>query len=310
MIITVTPNPAIDRFVTVRDFFPGGLNRVLGTRCFSGGKGNNVARIIHGVDARCVATGFLSGQVGMGLEQSLTREGVECAFVYTSGETRTNTKIIDEKTRVCTELNESGPPASDSDVQRLEEKLAAITGKEDIVVFSGSVPEGLPEDIYARLIRFAKSIGAKIVLDADGAFLREGIRANPDAIKPNIHELSKIAGKELVTPLAVASTVRALRLAEDRTVLVSMGRDGAMLFHNGSAWIADAPDVPVVSTVGAGDAMTASLAISLNDGTSDEDVLRDACAYAAGAVMSEHFEHLTPKSILAHRENIRVRRFK
>lgn len=310
MIITVTLNPAIDRFITVRDFCPGGLNRVRDTRCFSGGKGNNVARIVHTADVRCVATGFLSGQTGRGLEQSLKKEGIDCAFVYTVGETRTNMKIIDEKTRACTELNESGPPAFDSDVKRLEEKLAEITDERDIVVFSGSVPEGLSEDIYTRLIRSAKSAGAKTVLDADGVFLREGIRANPEAIKPNIHELSRIAGKDITTPLEVALTVTELRLAEDRLVLVSMGRDGAILFHNGSAWIADAPKVPVVSTVGAGDAMTAALAVSLTEGMTDEDILRDACAYAAGAVMSEHFEHLTRKSIRTHRPNIRINRFR
>lgn len=308
MIITVTLNPAEDRFVTVRDFRPGGLNRVLSTRSFSGGKGNNVAGMVCRMGISCTATGFLSGRTGANIEESLTAAGVECDFLYTPGESRTNIKIIDEGSRICTELNEAGPPAAPGDADHLEETVARIARKGDVVVLSGSVPEGIPEDIYARLARKARSLGALVVLDADGPSFVEGIRANPDAIKPNLHELSGLAGRVLETVEETAGAVRAMHLAEGRKVLVSMGPYGAMLFSNTSGWFAEAPDVPVRSTVGAGDSMTAAIAVGLMSGQSDEEILRHAAAYAAAVVMSEHFECLTEEYVIGLLEKVRIHR--
>lgn len=308
MIITVTLNPAEDRFVTVRDFRPGGLNRVLSTRSFSGGKGNNVAGMVCRMGISCTATGFLSGRTGANIEENLTAAGVECAFIYTPGETRTNIKIIDEGSRICTELNEAGPPAGSEDTARLEETVARIARKGDVVVLSGSVPEGIPEDIYARLTRKARSLGALVVLDADGPSLIEGIKASPDAIKPNLHELSGLTGRTLETAEDAAEAVRAMHLAEGRKVLVSMGPRGAMLFSNTSGWFAEAPDVPVRSTVGAGDSMTAAIAVGLLSGQSDEEILRHAVAYAGSVVMSEHYECLTEESVTGLLEKIRIHR--
>lgn len=309
MIITVTLNPAIDRIVTVRDFRYGGLNRVVRSERFSGGKGNNVALIVHRLGFPCTATGFLSGHPGRELEKDLADEGLCCVFVYTPGETRTNTKIIDENTRVCTELNESGPQVSISDIERLEQILSQITKEGDTVVFSGSVPYGLPEDIYARLIRIVRRAGARTILDADGPFLREGIRANPDAIKPNIDELSRLVGRTVMTPEEIVAAVRELRPDEERKVLVSMGSGGSMFFSGDEIRIMDAPSVPVVSTVGAGDAMTAALAIGLSEGRNDEEIFENAGAFSAVTVMSEHFERMDTETISEARKMIRIRRF-
>jgi 1-phosphofructokinase len=190
----------------------------------------------------------------------------------------------------------------------LEETVARIARKGDVVVLSGSVPEGIPDDIYARLTRKARSLGALVVLDADGPSLIEGIKASPDAIKPNLHELSGLTGRTLETAEDAAEAVRAMHLAEGRKVLVSMGPRGAMLFSNTSGWFAEAPDVPVRSTVGAGDSMTAAIAVGLLSGQSDEEILRHAVAYAGSVVMSEHYECLTEESVTGLLEKIRIHR--
>ncbi len=309
MIITVTLNPAEDRFVTIRELRPGGLNRVLGTKSFSGGKGNNVADMVRRMGFLCIATGFVSGRTGAGIKDSLNAVGVECAFVPTPGETRTNFKIIDESTRTCTELNEAGPSATPEDVKKLEETLARISRKGDVIVFSGSIPEGIGKDIYARLIRTAKSLGALAILDTDGPPLAEGIQANPDAIKPNLHELSGLAGGRVGTAEEVAGAVRALGLSKKSRVLVSMGAGGAMLFAGESALFAEALEIPVRSTVGAGDAMTAAIAVGLSQEKSDEEILRHAVAYAAASVMSDHFECLTTESVAGFLGKVRIRRY-
>jgi 1-phosphofructokinase len=308
LIVTVTLNPARDRFVTVQNFLAGGLNRISRDRSFSGGKGNNVAEIICRMGFPCVATGFLAGQTGRLLERSMSEIGVEGAFVYTDGETRTNIKIMDEKTGVCTELNEQGPPVTEADTERMERTLCQIVSAGDVVAFSGSAPDGLPVDIYARLIRSVKTLGAKTILDADGSLLREGLRANPDAIKPNIDELSRLVGEKIRTPETAVTIIKNLHLAENRMVLLSMGTNGAMLFSGNSIWLMDAPNVSVVSTVGAGDAMTAALAIGLTCGAMEEDILRNAGAFAAMTVMSEHFERLSKETVSECLSTIQIRR--
>lgn len=308
MIITVSLNPAVDRYITVRDFSPGGLNRVLYSRSFSGGKGNNVASVLHRMGVPCLATGFMSGNAGRGAEAGLADQGIRCAFVYTSGETRTNIKITDESSRSCTELNESGPPASSEDLTHLEKTLKKRVQAGDVVVFSGSLPEGIEPGAYARLMIEMKKQGARTVLDADDEALGEGLRSSPEAIKPNIDELSRLAGRILMTPEEIIAAVREIRKSEDQKVLVSMGDRGAMLFGKVSVLYAQAPDVSVVNTVGAGDAMTAALAIGLSSGADDETLLRRSVAFAAASVMSEHFECLTEEYVIGNMDKIRIRR--
>jgi fructose-1-phosphate kinase PfkB-like protein len=169
--------------------------------------------------------------------------------------------------------------------------------KGDIVVFSGSVPTGLSGDTYRRLILLAKNIGADTVLDADGAFLREGVEAAPTAVKPNLPEFLRLFDLTSDSRDKIESGVSALLSKDIKRILVSLGPEGARLISEGGMLFAPAMNVPVVSTVGAGDAMTAALALSIEKGWGDEDCLRQACAYAAATVMSEHFERVENETV-------------
>lgn len=297
MIITVTLNPAVDKTMIVRDMIFGSLNRVSSVSRYPGGKGNNVARIICQTGGRCLASGFLPGNSGKTIEELMIKDGIPCDFVYTGGETRTNTKLIDETTRLCTELNEPGPEATEGDLRRLEDKLRANVRKGDIVVFSGSVPRGLPDNTYRRLILLAKSIGADTVLDADGVYLREGVEAAPTAVKPNLPEFLRLFDLTSDSRDKIESSVAALLSKDIQRILISLGPEGARLISGSGMLFAPAMDVPVVSTVGAGDAMTAALALSMEKGEDDEYCLRRACAYAAATVMSEHFERVSCETV-------------
>lgn len=297
MIITVTLNPAVDKTMIVRDIVFGSLNRVCSVSRYPGGKGNNVARIVCQMGGRCLAMGFLPGNSGKIIEDRMTRDGIPCDFVYTDGETRTNTKLIDDKTRICTEFNEPGPEATEEDLYRLEDKLRVNVRKGDIVVFSGSVPVGLPDNTYHRLILLAKSIGADTVLDADGVYLREGVEAAPTAVKPNLPEFLRLFDLTSDSRDKIESSVAALLSKDIKRILVSLGPEGARLISESGMLFAPAMNVPVVSTVGAGDAMTAALALSMEKGWNDEDCLRHACAYAAATVMSEHFERVGSETV-------------
>lgn len=297
MIITVTLNPAVDKTIIVRDIVLGSLNRVCGVSRYPGGKGNNVARIVCQMGGRCLATGFLPGNSGRIIEDMMRRDGIPTNFVYTCGETRTNTKLIDETTRICTELNEPGPDATEEDLCKLEDKLREIVRTGDIVVFSGSVPGGLADDTYRRLILLSKNLGVDTILDADGVYLREGVEAAPTAVKPNLPEFLRLFDLTSDAPEQIESSVSALLSKDIKRILVSLGPDGARLISENGVLFAPAMDVPVVSTVGAGDAMTAALALSMEKGEDDGECLRRACAYAAATVMSEHFERVEEETV-------------
>lgn len=227
----------------------------------------------------------------------MRRDDIPVDFVYTSGETRTNTKLIDETTRICTEFNEPGPEVTEEDLRKLEDKLRENVRAGDVVVFSGSVPGGLPDDTYRRLILLSRSLGADTILDADGACLREGIKAGPTAIKPNLPEMLRLTGLKSNDPDLLDASGSALLQKGIRRILVSLGPDGARLFSESGVLFAPALDVPVVNTVGAGDAMTAALAMSMEKGSDDGSLLRLACAFAAATVMSEHFERVEDETV-------------
>lgn len=310
MIITVTLNPAVDKTMIARDITIGALNRICGVSRYPGGKGNNVARIVCQMGGRCLATGFLSGNSGKMIEEMIQKDGIPCDFVYTAGETRTNTKLIDETTRICTELNEPGPAASEEDLQKIEDKLRSIVQKGDIVVLSGSIPPGLPDDTYRRLILLSKSLGASTILDADGACLREGIAAAPTAIKPNLPEWERFLEKESDASDNSSSAAATLLSKGIKHILISLGPDGARLISDSGVLFTPAINVPVINTVGAGDAMTAALALSLENDEDDEDCLRRACAYAAATVMSEHFERVGIETVSELLPGVSISRIK
>lgn len=297
MIVTVTLNPAIDRTLFVRRLTVGTLNRAEEVRKAPGGKGNNAALVVARMGRKCLATGFLSGHSGRYIENALTAENVPCDFVYTAGETRTNVKIVDRDTCVCTEMNEPGPAATQADYLLLEQKLLSVVRKEDVVVFSGSVPHGLPDDIYRQMICTVKAIGAGTLLDTAGPFLQNGLEALPTGIKPNIDELSRLMGREIRSVEDAADSAGELLKRGIEYVLISLGSGGAVLRTKRGAFYSPAADVSVVCTVGAGDVMTASMAFGLMENMTDEEMLKMASACAGAAVASKHFECISKNSI-------------
>lgn len=287
MIITVTLNPALDKTVQISGFTIGGVNRVESSRFDIGGKGINVAKVIRNLGHECTAMGFLSGRSGQYIEKCLEEIGIDCDFVHTAGETRTNIKIADMLRQTNTDLNENGPTVSPKAIEELEERLLNRVSAGDIVVFSGSVPPGVDCDIYRKWITLMKSIGADTILDADGELFCRGIMAGPGAVKPNVHELEIFCHRPLQTPEEVMEEAGKMFSYGVDTVLVSMGSLGAILLSKSR--MIHSPGLPVMveSTVGAGDAMVAALAIARQRGDCAEDTLRLAAACGTASVMTQ-----------------------
>lgn len=284
MIITVTMNPAIDKTIEIDELHRGGLNRIKKVEYDAGGKGINVSRTIHELGGTTTAVGFLGGNTGKTIENVLKRKGIACDFIWVEGETRTNTKVFEEKGGV-TELNEPGPVISDEQMEAFLQKLEEYAGKDTLIVLSGSVPSGVDKGIYGIITERVHKKGAKVLLDADGELFRKSLASKPDIMKPNREELAEFAGiSENISPEALIKIAEKFQADGTETVAVSMGKSGAMMFMGDYKVKCPAVPVRAHSTVGAGDAMVAGLAYAWENGLSEEETVRLCMAVSAGAV--------------------------
>lgn len=279
---TVTLNPAVDKTVTVEHFAFGELNRIKSIRTDAGGKGINVAKVLQRFSAPVMALGLQAGHEGKVIMDKLRERGIPCHFIEAEGETRTNLKVVDERTKQTTELNEAGFTPSEAHLEQFTRHFEQSLGEASFVVLGGSLPPGTPVDFYRRLIEMAKRSGVRIILDADGQALAQGIEAAPYALKPNIHELEALFGSAFTTDEQIVGAAQMLIGKGISYVMVSMGGEGSILVSEKEAIRAKPFPITPVSTVGAGDSMVAAMAYSFLYNKSFEDIAR--WTSAAGTV--------------------------
>lgn len=288
MIVTVTPNAALDKTVVVPGFSVGQTNRGAIDRIEVGGKGINVARTLRELGCPVVATGFLAGDGGREIAALLGQQGIDTDFVVVPGETRVNLKIVDPLAGLETEINEPGCEIPADALVALAARLKALARRAALMVFAGSLPPGLPADTYARFIRLAREEGVPTVLDAAGAALKHGIAAGPDLVKPNRAEVEELLGIGLVDDDALASAVRRLLAMGARSLVISLGAKGALSASPAGAWRARSAALAARNTVGAGDAMVAALACALTRAVTPPEALRLAVAAGAAVAAGVH----------------------
>ncbi|WP_370949469.1 1-phosphofructokinase family hexose kinase [Amycolatopsis sp. cg5] len=268
MIVTVTPNAALDVTYTVDSFRPGETHRVRSVRQRAGGKGVNVARVLHalGADVRAIAT--IGGRTGHAFSDDLAASGIPARLVPIAGETRRTTTVLGDTTTL---LNEPGPEVTQAEWAALDR--AAQSQDPDVLVCSGSLPPGCPADGYATLL------SGLSILDTSGDALLAGLKAKPTVVKPNLDELREVTG------LADTESAAAeLRKAGAGTVIVSLGKDGMLAVTQAGTWHATPTEVLTGNPTGAGDAAVAAIALGLLRRDSWPRILRDAVALSAAAV--------------------------
>lgn len=286
MIYTVTLNPALDKTVEIPSLTVDSVNRITTMRTDPGGKGINVSKVIKKLGSESIARGILGGDTGRAICSALEAMGIKTGFWFVEGETRTNLKIIDPVNHTNTDLNEPGVTVSEEILRGLLQELLLEVNAEDIIVLSGSLPKGAPEDTYGTWVRACKGTGAKVILDVDGKLLTAGIEASPYLIKPNNYELSVLMGRELKTPEELEEAAQHLMEQHGiAKVVVSMGGEGALYVTGEGTVYAEGLKVPVKSTVGAGDSVVAALATAEESGMSLEDTVRLSMASGAANVM-------------------------
>lgn len=188
MIYTVTLNPSIDFIVRLDTLTIGEVNRMTSDDKFVGGKGINVSRVLKHLGIDNTATGFIGGFTGRFITDGLAAEGIATQFVEVADDTRINVKV---KAGEETEINGAGPRISDEKLAELESILAGLTS-DDTVVFAGSAPSSLGNQVYNTLIPIAKQAGAEVVCDFEGQTLLDALNYQPLLVKPNNHELAAI----------------------------------------------------------------------------------------------------------------------
>jgi 1-phosphofructokinase len=279
-IVTVTLNPAIDQTVFVDQLVPGSVHRVSRSQRQAGGKGVNVATMLALGGAQVVVSGFLGAANAGIFEQHFQAHALRDAFVRVAGETRTGIKIVDTRANDTTDLNLPGPAPSAAQCGQLTERLLELVEPGRWFVIAGSLPAGLEPAFLAELIQRLRGAGAKVAVDSSGAALAAAVEAGVDLAKPNEHELAELLGAELNDLDAILSAARKLCHERIPNLIVSLGGQGALFLSADAELRARAPEVQVVSTVGAGDSLLAGYLQGLLRGESPADCARLATVYA------------------------------
>lgn len=285
MIITMTPNPALDRTLTVPEIVFDEMVRASDSQLDLDGKGVNVSKALRALGAETLIMGFAGGAAGDTLERGLQALGFATAFTRVAGETRTNTIIIDARSQRYVKANESGPRLRPAEIAALLAQVRERVQPGETWIFSGSLPPGAPADLYAQLIGLVQSHGARALLDASGEPLRRGCGASPYLVKPNALEAAELIGK----PVADDETARqatAFFLAQGiELVALSLGAEGLRLSTRETTLHARPPEVQALNPVGAGDALLAGIAWALEHGMGLEDLARWGVASGTAAAM-------------------------
>jgi 6-phosphofructokinase 2 len=297
MIATVTLNPSLDRTITVDGLVVDETNRWTSTRLYAGGKGIDVSRAIHEMGGKTVAYGFVGGVAGRTVEILLDEEGVPFSFTPIEQETRTNFIIGDTKTAQQTRIDAPGPRISKREFERFHSKMRRISPRPDLMVVGGSIPPGLPVEIYYDIISEAKSFGIRCMLDSEGKWLEAGIKARPYLVKSNIHETEMLAGREMADEPSIIEAARDLVSMGTQIAVISRGKDGIIAATGDEVIRAVPPEVKVKSAVGAGDCLIAGMAIKLARGQQLLEACRLATAMGTACV-------LTPGTELCHRADV------
>jgi 1-phosphofructokinase family hexose kinase len=292
MIITVTLNAAIDKTLAVPNFRLGRRHRAVEQTSMAGGKGVNVARALKRLGQPVIATGVAGGPTGTRIIEQLTEEAILNDFVRIREESRTSTAVVDPTTGDQTEINEKGPAVSQAELDLFVDKLLYLAKGAAMCVFSGSLPRGVPDELYAQLIAEINRLGVLTILDSEGEALRLGTRAEPGVVSPNEPEAEELVGHEFSDDEDRSAAMRESVELGASEVLMTLPSGCLGLVRDGQERVLfsgriDAGMVEARSTVGSGDAFLAGMVAARYSGGTAADCLR--FAVACGAESVQHF---------------------
>lgn len=280
MVLTVTLNPAVDKTCRLNELLLGQVNRLQSVMSVAGGKGVNVTKILRQFEYPVTAMGFIGGYTGQLIQERLTEMGAECHFTYIDQATRVSTNILADNGYV-TEVLEPGPVISKDELSRFLSEYKRQLQRVDMVVLSGSIPQGVPEDIYETLTIFAKEAGCKVFLDTSGEALKKAVKAKPYLLKPNKKELEYLVERKLTNAEEIKEQIKKLLDSGVEKVIVSLGSKGFVYGDREGIIAQKLVKVKAVNTVACGDCLVASFCMSEMEDTDRMQAIYKAAALAA-----------------------------
>jgi 1-phosphofructokinase family hexose kinase len=307
-IVCVTPNASVDRTLVVPRLLPSAVLRTDQTIAVAGGKGFNVARSLRVLGHRPVTVAMAGGRTGEHAAALAVEEGIAARWTPIRGETRTCVIVVERATGTATVINEAGPAVGAGEWSAFEDAVVQEVARARAVCLCGSLPPGIAAERYGALVARLRSGGAAVFVDTHGDALAAAVAARPTAVKVNAEEAASLLGRQILAlddALVAAADLSGRGVPQ---VVVTLGRDGAVLAHGSAQFSARPPDVPTRSAVGSGDAFLAAYAAAQVEGADPATALRRGVAAGAANAQSPFAGAFAHADYLAALEGVTVTR--
>jgi 1-phosphofructokinase len=290
-IVTLTLNPCIDRTISISgEIRTGATHRVEKSRAELSGKGLNISYLLHNWKEETYCLGIDYEDSGFPVTEKCNTLDIPYQLAIMQGEIRTNIKVFDKAHKTMTEFNEKGAlKGADrtEEILQMADDCLEDMEPEDILVCTGSVPQGIADTIYRDILLLAQKKKIRTVLDASGTLLKNAISTNPTVMKPNAEEIAELLGHEPKDEQEIVEYAKALIKQGVSYICVTLGAQGAILVSAEGVWKAEALDVEVRGIQGSGDSVVAGMCVALGKGLGEEEILRYGIAAAGGSLMQE-----------------------
>lgn len=309
MIGTVTLNPAIDVILEVNNLKINHYNKVLNAHTTSGGKGINVSKAVRGCGRETIAIGFLGGGRGRMIEEELRGLGITTNFWHIEEKTRSNTIISDKKTGQHTLLSETGPKITDYDLEMLKSIFYRVMSQCTVVTLSGSLPRGVPVNIYGDLISIAKEREVKTILNTSGEQFIKGLEKRPFLAKPDLRESNRVFGIKIDKEKDAIKAAKEVVQRGAEIGVVSLQNEKDVIATQDEIWFAESTYHKIVNVIGAGDALVAGFAVALSEeGKNLKEAIEFSMACALASALREEEEFSSREEVEKCLQCVNVKR--
>lgn len=305
MILTITANPSLDIAYHLEKFNIDDVTRTDTASKHAGGKGIHVGYVLHELGEDVIHSGFVGGKFGEFLEENLKEKGQEARFIKIKESTRNCIAILHESKQ--TEILETGPTISQEEREEFINSLDEISEGCSVISMSGSLPKGLDSSFYKDIIAYGKRHDKFVAVDTSGKTLKDVVNADikPDLIKPNETEVAELLGEE-ITKDNIKDALGKAPLRDIKYVIVSLGKDGAVVKAKDKIYKASVPEIEAVNPVGSGDSSLAGAIFAIDQGKDPEEVIKTAMTCGLLNVLTEEIAHIETDKFDKYYEQILV----
>ena len=308
MVLTVTPNPCVDKTIFVDHVELGTIIRGEKATAIAGGKGTNVSRVVKALGRPTKALQIVGGHTGAHIVEMIdTQDGVETLPVWVATPSREIVTVLDTSKHVQTAYMEPGPELTPKEVASVHDAFDAVLGEASVVTFNGTVPCAVLNTLYFDMIQRCAELGVKTVLDSHGAAFAEGVKARPLMVKPNLEETQELFGVTIKAENDILGAIAKYHDLGIRFVVISMGAKGAFASLDGRTLQCTPPKIEEVNPVGSGDALVAGLAVGLMEGMDLEEMCRLGVGAGTANATSWDIGHCTREEIERYARMVRIK---